>query len=223
MRDRAHLLLVEHLDRIDAVYARLSPEQRESIARCVRDMAVGMREGNGDVLAYCRTVLGNPVVFALELLLDRRLDDDERETAMRVSEMVQLANITRDIEKDLGRGVVYDARLADNADEATVRAVRDDLMRMASSARPTTGGCSRCCAGRASVSGVRRRCSCCSTRAATTRAAPGASATKGWSAPRSTVGFFVRVFPAAFSHRYAMRAARRIERSLLGALQTKPY
>ena len=44
MRDRAHLLLVEHIDRVDAVYEQLDPEQRASIARCVRDMAVGMQD-----------------------------------------------------------------------------------------------------------------------------------------------------------------------------------
>jgi phytoene/squalene synthetase len=216
-RDRAHLLLVECVDRVDAVYARVSEPQRESIARCVRDMAAGMQDGKGDVLAYCRTVIGHPVVFALELLLERPLDAGERETAMQVSELVQLANITRDIEKDLSRGVIYDPRLEQNSDAETIRTVREDLTRLALERAPAYHRLMymlkrpRFQLGRASAllmllftsrfydSSARRL------------------GYEGWAAPRSTVGFFLRVFPAAFSHRYAMRATRRIERALTGA------
>jgi phytoene/squalene synthetase len=216
MRDRAHLLLVECVDRVDAVYARLSPVQRESIARCVRAMALGMKEGNRDVLAYCRTVIGHPVVFALELLLERRLDPGERETAMRVGEMVQLANITRDVEKDHSRGVIYDARLAGQPDEATIRAVRTDLMRLALERTPDY---------RRLMAMLRRprfrlgRSSALLMLLFTSRyydACARRLGYEGWSAPRSTAGFFVRVIPAAFSHRYAMRSSHRIERAIAG-------
>lgn len=211
-RDHAHLLLVECIDRVDAVYARLTQAQRESITRCVQAMASGMKDGSGDVLAYCRTVLGYPVVFALELLLDRRLTADERETAMRVSEMVQLANITRDIEKDHSRGVIYDARLAGTPDEATIREVRTDFMWMALERAPDYGGMLAMLRkpwfrlGRASallmLLYTSRYYDACARRLGY----------DGWSAPRSTAGFFVRVFPAAFSHRYAMRSAGQVER-----------
>ena len=220
IRDRAHLVLVECLDRVDAVYARLDHVHRESIARCVSDMAVGMQQrrvdGSGDVLAYCRAVIGHPVIFALELLLERRLDEEERANAMRVGEMVQLANITRDIEKDLSRGVVYDPRLHESQDSDTVRLVRDDLMRMALERMPAYEQLMsmlerpRFQLGRASallmLLFTNRYYDDCARRLGY----------EGWAAAESTAGLFARVFPAAFSHRYAMRVASGVERALTG-------
>ena len=224
IRDRAHLVLVECLNRVDTVYAGLEQRHQESIARCVSDMAIGMQQrradGSGDVLAYCRAVIGHPVVFALELLLERRLDETERANAMRVGEMVQLANITRDIEKDLSRGVVYDTRLRESQDSSTVRAVRDDLMRMALERMPAYEHLMsmlelpRFQLGRASallmLLFTNRYYDECARRLGY----------EGWAAAESTAGLFARVFPAAFSHRYAMRVAGGIERTLTGFSQT---
>ena len=220
IRDRAHLVLVDCLDRVDTVYAGLDEAHRELIARCVGDMAIGMQQrradGSSDVLAYCRAVIGHPVVFALELLLERRLDDEERANAMQVGEMVQLANITRDIEKDLSRGVVYDARLHESQDSDTVRVVRDDLMRMALERMPAYERLMsmleqpRFQLGRASallmLLFTNRYYDDCARRLGY----------EGWAAAESTAALFARVFPAAFSHRYAMRVAGDIERSLSG-------
>jgi hypothetical protein len=59
---------------------------------------------------------------------------------MRIGEMAQLANVTRDVEKDLRRGISYDASLRHdlgrevNGDEGAmerVRAVRKRLLRTA--------------------------------------------------------------------------------------------
>lgn len=224
IRDCAHLVLVECLDRVDAVFARLAKPHQESIARCVSDMANGMQQrnadGSGDVLAYCRAVIGHPVIFALELLLERRLDTEERANAMRVGEMVQLANITRDIEKDLSRGVVYDARLHHSQDSDTVRAVRDDLMRMALERMPAYEHLMsmlerpRFQLGRASallmLLFTNRYYDECARRLGY----------EGWAAAESTAGLFARVFPAAFSHRYAMRVAGGVERALNGFSRT---
>lgn len=128
-RDRAHLLLVRRAALVDRVFVSLDEPAQHAVRELVRDMAEGMRwssaafESNGGVLPdadhlarYCRHVLGNPVVFSLRLLRLRYgvtadLTPDEREDAMLVGEMVQLANITRDVEKDLRRGVAYDAAL----------------------------------------------------------------------------------------------------------------
>ena len=220
VRDRAHLLLVERLDRVDAVYAQLDAQQRESIARCVSDMAIGMQQrrddGSGDVLAYCRAVIGHPVVFALELLLERRLDAEERVNAMQVGEMVQLANITRDIEKDLSRGVVYDPRLCQSQDSETIRTVREDLMHLALARVPAYQRLMhmlelpRFQLGRASallmLLFTNRYYDECARRLGY----------EGWAALGSTAGLFARVFPAAFSHRYALRVASGIERAVHG-------
>lgn len=164
-RDRAHLLLVRRAALVDAVYLHLPREARAVIRDLVRDMASGMRwsretlANGGGVLAgeeqlmrYCRHVLGNPVVFSVRLMrlahdASPQLAEHEREHAMRVGEMVQLANITRDLEKDLQRGVAYDTGLREylgcqvtNADHALVercRVVREKLLRLALSRAPS--------------------------------------------------------------------------------------
>jgi phytoene/squalene synthetase len=151
-RDRVHLLLVERCERVDAVYRTLDPTVREQIGELVRSMAAGMVwstqafERQGGVLAdeqqltrYCRNVIGWPAVFVLDLVSDGGCPPAAREDAFLVSEMIQLANITRDIEADLVRGVAYHPALkphlgrAPRGDDAlaVVRAVREDYMRMA--------------------------------------------------------------------------------------------
>ena len=59
---------------------------------------------------------------------------------MTVGEMIQLANVTRDIEKDLLRGIAYDPRLradlgcavdGDPSLAERIRSVRGDLLVMA--------------------------------------------------------------------------------------------
>ena len=224
-RDGVHLLLLECLDRVDAVYGRLSDAHRLSIAGCVREMAAGMcrrrSDGSGNVLAYCRAVIGYPVVFALELLLERQLDSQERETAMQVSEMVQLANITRDIEKDLDRGVTYDSRLVDAPDVTTIHAVREDMMRLALNRAPAYRRLMemlehpRLQLGRASallmLLYTSRYYDECARRLGY----------EGWAATRSTTDLFVRVFPASFSHRYAMKTAHHVERDLI-SFESRP-
>jgi phytoene/squalene synthetase len=143
-RDRAHLLLVRRADLIDRLYAGFDEPTRAAVADLVRDMAEGMRwssrtfaaqggvlDGEEQLATYCRHVLGNPVIFMLRLLRlnggdMRDLSPDERERAMRVGEMVQLANVTRDVEKDLRRGISYDASLRNDLG----RDVRDDTSAM---------------------------------------------------------------------------------------------
>ena len=217
-RDQAHLLLVECLDRVDAVYVDLSAAHRQAIARCVGNMALGMQQRRCEnvtaVLSYCRAVIGHPVVFALELLLERRLDDAELENAMGVGEMVQLANITRDIEKDLSRGIVYDERLLRSADDETIHAVRADLMRLALERMPAFRRLMEMLAaprfqlGRASallmLLFTSRYYNECASRLGY----------DGWSTAQSTPQLFASVFPAAFSHRYTMGAVAGVESAL---------
>jgi phytoene/squalene synthetase len=217
VRDQAHLLLVECIDRVDEMYKGLSAEHRRSIVRCVRDMAEGMRKGTQEILPYCRTVLGNPVVFGMELLLDRGLDERETETAMRVGEMVQLANITRDIEKDHERGVVYDERLREDTSERTVRAVREDLLQLALERAPDYRRMiwmlrkPRLHLGRASallmLLFTSRYYDRCARRLGHA----------GWNETRSTLALMLRTFPASFSHGYALRVARDIELRMVSA------
>ncbi|MHC4850006.1 MAG: squalene/phytoene synthase family protein, partial [Planctomycetota bacterium] len=217
VRDQAHLLLVECIDRVDEMYKALSAEHRRSIVRCVRDMAAGMQQGTQEILPYCRTVLGNPVVFGMELLLDHGLDERETEIAMRVGEMVQLANITRDIEKDHERGVVYDERLREDSSEQTVRAVREDLLQLALERAPDYRRMiwmlrkPRLHLGRASALLMLLFTSRYYDRCARRLGHP------GWSETRSTLALMLRTFPASFSHGYALRVARDIEWKMVSA------
>jgi phytoene/squalene synthetase len=158
-RDASHLLLVERHTLVDRVYGGLDPIARGLIRDLVEDMAAGMRWSNatfaeqGGVLRdrqqlarYCRGVLGHPVRFASRLLRwhqtgEAILPPEIEENAMQVGEMIQLANVTRDIEKDLRRGIAYHPDLAgdlgaDVTDDdplllERVRRVREELLLMA--------------------------------------------------------------------------------------------
>ena len=162
-RDRSHLLLVAKAGLVDRVFLTFDEPTREVIADLVRDMAEGMRwssatfaaqggvlDGEEQLATYCRHVLGNPAVFMIRLLRLHNgetvtLPSDERERVMRIGEMTQLANVTRDVEKDLRRGISYDASLrqdlgrevhGDAGAMERVREVRRRLLRAALSRIP---------------------------------------------------------------------------------------
>jgi phytoene/squalene synthetase len=158
-RDASHLLLVERHALVDRVYGDLDPAVQGLIRDLVHDMAAGMRWSNAtfatqqgvlrdqeQLARYCRGVLGHPVRFASRLLRWHQADDavlppEIEENAMRVGEMIQLANVTRDIEKDLRRGIAYHPLLAGDlganvtGDDPLllerVRRVREELLLMA--------------------------------------------------------------------------------------------
>ncbi len=163
-RDESHVLLVKRHDCVDHMFLTLPQPVRQLIVDLVTDMAAGMRwssrvfeengsalRGEDDVLQYCRHVLGNPVLFAVRLLRCVRTGDagpaeDIREDAMRVGELIQLANVTRDIEKDLKRGIAYMPELRRDlgrdaktsaAVRTRVRAVRARLLRLALERAPS--------------------------------------------------------------------------------------
>ena len=165
-RDRAHLLLVERADLVDRVFLTFDNETRSIIADLVRDMAEGMRwssatfaaqggvlDGEEQLATYCSHVLGNPVLFMMRLLrlgngAAATVGADDRERALHVGELVQLANVTRDVEKDLRRGISYDASLradlgrdvhGDNQAMERVRVVRERLLRTALRRAPSYG------------------------------------------------------------------------------------
>lgn len=151
-RDRVHLLLIEKMDLIDAAFAKLPAAERASIAELVGNMAEGMAwaaeafSAQGGLLVdheqratYCHHVIGEPALYAMRSLLHLPITDARRRDALEVAVMIQLANISRDIEKDLGRGVGYDASLRDllgktalsGPEQAEVAQLRIRLMREA--------------------------------------------------------------------------------------------
>lgn len=154
-RDATHVVLVNHCDRVDGMFRGLEAPVRQIIIDLVRGMGEGMiwssgvfveQSGtldDGDQLRrYCRNVLGLPILFAVRMLSwhhtgNADIVGDEREDAMLAGEFIQLANVTRDIEKDLRRAVAYHPSLAadlgrtdldDPALAERVRLVRSQLL-----------------------------------------------------------------------------------------------
>ncbi len=119
-RDRVELLLVERCELVDQVFVELAADDRARVVELVDAMADGMVWSSqrfaeqGGVLIdteqlarYCHHVIGEPVLFALQLLLEADLTAEQRCDALAASELIQLANITRDVERDLERGIGY--------------------------------------------------------------------------------------------------------------------
>jgi phytoene/squalene synthetase len=154
LRDRAHLLLVERHRLVDQVFVDLDTATRNRITRLIQDMAAGMIEyskifegqkgvldDEGQVLDYCHRVIGLPALFVMETLLGPVSTDHHRD-ALEVSELIQLANITRDIEKDLRRGVAYHPALrayigSEQGSAAAVAVARRDLILLATRRAPS--------------------------------------------------------------------------------------
>ncbi len=229
-RDDGHLLLVEKLGLVDRLYLALGGEERAAIRDLVGAMAEGMCWSSrrfaeqGGVLAdetqllrYCRNVLGQPVAFTIRLLRGDGMTADLREDAMRVGEMVQLANIMRDIEKDLRRGVAYDPRLRGTPDAATVRAVRGRLLDLALSRAPSY---------RRMLDGMRlgrfslARASALLMLHFTSRHFRRCARRLGrpaWHSPGSIAGLLLRALPAACSPRWAAREIALLESAFVRA------
>ena len=151
-RDRVYLLLIARCGLVDAVFETLPDDVREQIGDLIRSMAEGMawakdafaRQGGilldeAQLALYCRSVIGYPAVFVLNLVCTREFTEPAREDAFLVSEMIQLANVTRDIERDLARGVAYHPALKpylgscgyQPEPQAVVREVREEYLAMA--------------------------------------------------------------------------------------------
>lgn len=245
-RDRAHLLLVRRAGLVDAVFVTFDESTRAVVRDLVRDMAEGMCWSSatfavqGGVLhdesqlsAYCRHVLGNPAVFGIRMLKlehgqSAELSSNEREDAMLVGEMVQIANITRDIEKDLKRGIAYDAALKadltrdaaaerDGALAERCRGARERLLRF---------GLSRAASYRRIMAALPLprwsvgRGSAVLMLLFTERYFRGCARRVGmrvWPGPDSVLALLRRTFAATFSHKHAFQEMERVERELLAA------
>jgi phytoene/squalene synthetase len=234
-RDLGHLLLVERCELVDRVFENLAPYQQEGIRGLVRNMAEGMcwssrtfleqggvLETKEQLARYCRNVLGYPIVFTVQLLAPEDLGEERSEDAMQVGEMIQLANITRDIEKDLKRGVAYHPALKDHlgrpqGSEEVVRGVRAELLVMALELAP---------AYRRMVEGIDlprfslARASAVLMLLFTSRYFSNCARRVGltaWRGPRSAAALWLHTFPAFVSRRWTLRTLTRIERDFLCA------
>jgi len=149
LRESTHLLLVNRANLIDCNFDCLNRHQQEAICRLVRRMGEGMiwssqifAEQNGvlrtpgQLSRYCWHVLGTPILFADEVQrLDQGLAPEVGDARLRscavVGEVIQLANITRDLEKDFERGIFYHPQLSalkGSSHEQCIREVRSQLV-----------------------------------------------------------------------------------------------
>ena len=239
-RDRLHLLLVSRCDLVDEVFDQLEPDRQSAIVDLVRSMAEGMAWSEqvfarqAGVLAddaqlqrYCHNVIGYPALFVLSLLDDHEPGVRATKDALQVSEMVQLANVTRDIEKDLDRGIAYHPALSpyrrdggsrEQRDEA-IRAVREELLSRALRGVQAYGrlfedpGVRRSPAARAAavmlLSFTDLHFRSCMPRIGR----------KPWRGPGGPFSVVFRASPALVSSRAARRSISRIERNFLAAAE----
>lgn len=146
-RDQAHVVLVNRCQLVDRVFGDLTPHARSNIAELVESMATGMlwssrtfqRQGgvlkdDAQLSRYCRNVIGLPFLFGVRLLFQQRtgsadIPDGLREDCLMAGEMVQLANITRDIETDLRRRIAYHPALAQDLGRTALEPDLQDRIR----------------------------------------------------------------------------------------------
>jgi phytoene/squalene synthetase len=231
-RDRVYLLLIARCRHVDAVFRTLSPEVQEQIGELIRAMAAGMvwsrelfaRQGGvlldeEQLALYCRQVIGHPAVFTLRLVSGRELTDPAREDAFLVSEMIQLANVSRDIERDLARGVAYHPALepylgsvaGHPEPQVAVRQVREDYLAMALSRAPAY----RRLFGRLELGQA------ASVRTAAVlmllftdlhyRSCAARTGNPSWPGPRGRFQVVIGALPALVSTRWAGHTMRRVE------------
>ena len=231
-RDRVYLLLLSRCALVDAVFRTLPAEVRRQIGDLVGSMAEGMawsteamaRQGgalrDADQLAlYCRNVIGHPALFTLRLVGGRELSERAREDAFEVSEMIQLANVSRDIERDLARGIAYHPALEPylgatgerRGRSAAVRRAREDYLAMALARAPAYR--------RLFVRLELGRMPAVRTAAVLMllftdlhyRSCALRTGNQAWPGPRSRLGVVAASVPALVSRRWASRALRRVE------------
>ncbi|HSR51499.1 MAG TPA: squalene/phytoene synthase family protein [Acidobacteriota bacterium] len=240
-RDLAHIVLVNRSRLVDRVFFSLDAAAQRIVLDLVRGMAEGMiwsshifarqkgvLTGSEQLRRYCGYVLGLPTIFAARIMSlyyhdEADLTPLQRENALLAGEMVQLANITRDIEKDLRRGVAYHPHLkpaleggepSSRLDER-VRQVRRELLLRALMLAP---------AYRQFVEDLRLRGPNFGRASAILmllftdryyRSCAVRLGRKAWEGPRSGLGVILKSLPAVVSLRWSRRVLREVERSFL--------
>lgn len=237
-RDRVYLLLIERISLMDRLFVELDHRVREAIANLVSEMSTGMIwstqtfERQRGVLAnreqlarYCRSVIGSPMLFMLEQVGGRSLDERAREDALEASEMIQLANVSRDIEADLERGIAYHPALAPHlgrsgfeADVApVVRDVREHFISMALGQAPAYR---RMFEGLDLADTARVRGAAVVMLLFTDlhyRSCAVAAGCRSWPGPGDGLQVIAGALPSFLSRNLAVRTVRRVERDLTAA------
>lgn len=237
-RQEVDRLLVERHGLVDRLYLDLPENDRAQVAALVSAMAANMQRwsdtfaAQGGVLEteqqlrrYCDDVIGGPARFAMSLVIHRPLTEVQSRRIATISEMVQLANVTRDIEEDLSRGIGYDVSLrpyvgAGSIDPDTrehVRRVREELLVRALRCVPAYGRL----LGDLSLSAFSpARGSAVLLLLFTDRHYRWCAAEVGhrpWRGAESTLRLLAVAVVSVLSRKWARRTVRRVERNFLGA------
>jgi phytoene/squalene synthetase len=222
---------------VDRVFATLPGADRQRVAHLVQAMADGMiwssrrfaEQGgvliDADQLSrYCHYVIGEPVLFTLLLMVEADLTAEQRRDALAAGELIQLANITRDVERDLARGIAYHPSLLPylgSTDAAgPVREARRHLMAHAlPHASAYTRLAEQLAIGRFSLA----RASAVLMLLHTDRHYRWCARRIGhpeWRGPDRTGTILLTALLAAFSRRWSRRVMRRVEHDFLSAAAT---
>jgi phytoene/squalene synthetase len=233
-RDRVHLLLIERCRLVDRVFTTLPGADRQGVARLVQAMADGMIWSSrrfaeqGGVLKdseqlsrYCHYVIGEPALFTLLLMVEADLTAEQRRDALAAGELIQLANITRDVERDLERGIGYHPSLlpylgSTDAAEAIREARRNLMARALPQVSAYTRLAEQLATGRFSLA----RASAVLMLLHTDRHYRWCARRIGrpeWRGPDRTGTIILASLLAAFSRRWTRRVMRRVEQDFLSA------
>ncbi len=242
-RERVYLLLVARCALVDEVCIKLPRPAQDAIAALVRSMAEGMAWANGafarqggvlvseqQLARYCHSVIGEPALFVLRLVDAAELSPEVKRDALAVSEMIQLANVTRDIEHDLAMGIAYHPELEPFLGGVGDAAARDEAVRRVRE-RYLAYALRRMPAYRRLFESFERRSSRPARMAGilmllfTEHHYRGCVARTGhapWPGPRGPFQIVLRSLPALLSRRWARRTLQRVERDFLLAARQLP-
>jgi phytoene/squalene synthetase len=233
-RDRTHLLLIHRCELVDRVFATLPSEHQTRIVELVTAMAAGMistsrqfAEQGGvlidsdQVVGYCHNVIGEPIVFSLQLVGNSTLSPELRQDALASSELIQLANITRDIERDLERGIAYHPSLLPHlhgtGGDGPVLQARRRLMALA---LPQVSAYARLSTRLAQQPVSLARASAVAMLLNTDRHYRWCARRVGimpWQGPNTNASIVATALLATVSRRWTDRVLRRVERDFLAA------
>jgi phytoene/squalene synthetase len=236
-RDRVHLLLVERCWLVDRVYAALPDADRRGVADLVQAMADGMawslrrfaEQGGvlidaGQLSRYCHYVIGEPVLFALHLVGKADLTAEQRRDALAAGELIQLANITRDVERDLARGIGYHPSLLPHLGSTDAAGpVREARRHLMAHALPHAPAYTRLAEQIAPARFSLARASAVLMLLHTDRHYRWCARRIGhpdWRGPDRAGTIVLASLLAAFSRRWSHRVMRRVERNFLSAAQS---
>ncbi len=234
-RDRVHLLLIERCGLVDRAFASLPSTHRAETVALVQAMAIGMVwssqrfQQQGGVLSdtqqlarYCHHVIGEPALFTIRLVVEAGLTAEQHRDALAASELIQLANITRDVERDLARGIGYHPSLLPHLGATDAAGpVRDARRALMEHALPHVVSYNRLARQLATKRWSLARASALLMLLHTDRHYRWCALQvghPGWRGPDRTSAIVASSLLAAVSPRWSNRVTRRVERDFLAAL-----